>query len=182
MSNIQKPVWKYQYSSPSAGRKLYLLTPGELVTAAPIIKKTIKLRFNSEYEKHKLFRNMTFEEHSNKALELQRSLREFEKLLENGTYEHEVNNEIDLELHIVTVINMFCNQIFSDNGWKYIRKLIAQAVKRTKNNMIVLDLDTHKQLMEYAKVYNIKTPSEAVSQLLVDIKEIDKKFLIEKLD
>ncbi|QIR16582.1 hypothetical protein [Shewanella aestuarii] len=182
LSRITKPLWKYQYTAPTSGRKLYLLMPNELITAAPIISKVLALRYDYEYQQYNYFKSFTAEEQTNKDLELKRALREFDKLIKSGKYTEQVKNDIEMELHIVTVINMYCNQIFSDDGWKYIRKLISQANKRKKICTITVDTLTYDRLMEYAKVHDINTPNEAISQLLIDIKEIDKQFLPEKID
>ncbi|GGB53472.1 hypothetical protein GCM10011607_12540 [Shewanella inventionis] len=176
MSKANKPQWKYQYITPTSGRKLYLLAPDELITAAPIIKNTLRLKYDSKYIPLKLFRTISQKEMENRTIELQRTLREFNKQYKNGLYQEFVNNDIELELHIVTVVNMYCNQIFSDDGWKHIRKQITQANKRKKTTTVVLDESTYIMLSQYMADQKIKVHTEAVHQLLVDAKLIEDKF------
>tara|TARA_R110002033_G_scaffold135713_4_gene175409 strand:+ start:89918 stop:90457 length:540 start_codon:yes stop_codon:yes gene_type:complete len=173
MNKIKKPLWNYQYSAPTAGKRLLLLAPEELPIAAPLIKKTLKLKYDSDFIPLKFFRPLNQDEYSNKSLELARALRQFNSEIKAGTYKDNVEDEIQLTLHIVSLVNMYCNQLFSDDGWKYIRKLISQAVKRSKSKTVYLDSTTFKLLSDYILMHKLDSPNEAISQLLTDSKIID---------
>ncbi|MBO1897584.1 hypothetical protein HNW13_017750 [Shewanella sp. BF02_Schw] len=176
MNKKKKPLWNYQYSAPTAGKRLLLLTPEELPIAAPLIKKTLKLKYDSDFIPLKFFRPLNQGEYSVKALELSRALRQFNSEIKAGTYKDNVEDEIHLELHIVSLVNMYCNQVFSDNGWKYIRKLISQAVKRAKSKTVYLDSNTFNLLSDYILIHKLDSPNEAISQLLIDSKVININF------
>jgi hypothetical protein len=162
-----KTAWTYDYVKPSRGKTLLLLTPDELELALPCISQGLKMRFANKAESKKFFKKVDVKTLTSRVDQLHSHLNRVKRIILNGTYDDALAAHDDL-FNDIHVINISLNHIFSDDGWRYVRKLMSQAIKRQKSSRLYVDFDVNNRLQKYIELHGLSTANDAIDQLLAD--------------
>uniref|UniRef100_UPI003B5B1223 hypothetical protein n=1 Tax=Shewanella gaetbuli TaxID=220752 RepID=UPI003B5B1223 len=154
MTKYQAPKWRYEYGKTGKGLNLKLLSLEELTNSADVIVEWI--RPTQALEKPDWFKDLV-------------KSKDYEKLwLDCNRRVKTVLNQDDDETicYEMSALNEDLNRIFSDEGWRQIKKKIRQQTIRQQRAQVILTRDTSKRLTEFKNAMKLETYDEAVDYLL----------------
>lgn len=153
-----KQEWQYHGNKPIKGRKLLLIQQSELVIALPLIFRLIP--------KEQISRRSAWFESSGES-ELQ--FLKISELLSLVARKRKQSVDLSVELE---QLNFCLNEMFSDYGWRMVRKELAQIKKRKKKSHIELSNDLVHRLKAFMSLKQLDSFDQAVDHLLSDCEKI----------
>jgi hypothetical protein len=158
------PQWRYDYSEPK-GKRMRLLTIEEAQLCSRLLSRHVKhsnsIMFKDRYKAN--FRNHV--PYAEKIwVSVIRQLRNIKSL----PVEAVGHNEMD-------ALNQDIQLIFSDAGWRWIRKEISQLKKRAVKSRFELSADLVNELKQIMAREKLRTFDEVVDYLISQDKDASMK-------
>ena len=154
-------AWRYHYQAPIKGRKLSLLKAEDLAIALPLLERSIRPTYFLK-NRDRLAGELHLDEQLRELIWLDLSKR-ISKL--NSILHIAGSDIIQLELDS---FNEQLNRYFSDVGWKYICKELAQLRKREKKARPELSNDVVTRIKDFKERHQLSSYDEAIDMLLND--------------
>ncbi|MCZ4337713.1 hypothetical protein [Shewanella colwelliana] len=158
---MTKRKWIYHYFRPTAGRAMYLLSadpdsngPNEIELFEPIFFK-LKHSLDKDLFNKALSRNAK----SKAIIDINKQLKSTHAAIAAA----QPTTEID---HPINALNDELNRMFSDDGWRQVRREMSQARKRHQTKTITISVSVYKDLLAYQKRKGFSTLDEAIDDLL----------------
>ncbi|MFV7771631.1 hypothetical protein [Shewanella marisflavi] len=158
---MTKRKWVFHYFRPAAGRALYLLSaepnsngPNEIELFEPIYTK-----LKHSLDKKLFSKALTLNQKSKAITDINRLLKSTHAAIAASR----PTSDID---HPINALNDELNRLFSDDGWRQVRREISQARKRHQTKTLTIRASVYKDLVTYQKLKGFNTLDEAIDDLL----------------
>ncbi|WP_282109325.1 hypothetical protein [Shewanella algicola] len=159
------PQWRYDYGEPK-GKRMRLLSIDEVKLASKLLSKHIRFangsiqpdRYKPNFRKHMEYADKIW-------LSASRAIRNITALPENDVHHHEMD-----------ALNQDLQLIFSDAGWRWIRKEISQLKKREKKYRFELSADLSDQIKAIMVREDLKKFDDVIDFLILYDKEEQLKL------
>lgn len=166
MANYIVPKWRYEYGKTGKGLNQKLLSPEELSNSHDVLLEWI--RGTNAINKPEWYKPIVKTKSYEKVwLDCNRRIK---KLIKKSCS--------SIPYHELDALNEEINRIFSDEGWRQIKKKIRQQTIRQQRNQVILTKHTAKRLADFKATLKLDTFDEAIEYLLC---EYDDK-LAESMD
>lgn len=150
------PEWRYQYGDKPKGKRMRLLSVAEAQLANHFLRRHIRHTMSSlsptRYQHNFVHYHDTAEKFWVSASRLLRAV----KRTPSHGIEHQSMDEL----------NELLNSIFSDEGWRWVRKEISQLKKRENKTRIELSSELVSKLKGLMEREGLRTIDEAIFHLL----------------
>ncbi|MCT8865394.1 hypothetical protein [Shewanella xiamenensis] len=150
------PEWRYQYGDKPKGKRMRLLSVEEAQLANHFLRRHIRHTMSNisptRYQHNFIHFHDTAEKFWMSASRLLRAI----KRTPVPCIEHESMDEL----------NELLNSIFSDEGWRWVRKEISQLKKRENKTRIELSSELVSRLKGLMEREGLRTIDEAIFHLL----------------
>ncbi|MEZ9200162.1 hypothetical protein [Shewanella sp. 10N.286.54.B9] len=153
-----KQEWQYHSNKPTKGRKLLLLQRDEIVIAFPLIFRLIP--------RDQILKRVEWFE---SGAESETKFLKVSELLSLVTRKRKQNSDPRVELE---QLNLCLNQMFSDYGWRMVRKELAQVKKRKKKSHIELSNDLIHRLKAFMSIKQLDSFDQALDFLLSECESL----------
>lgn len=149
------PQWRYDYVEPK-GKRMRLLSVDEVQISSRLLNKHIRFsngsiqpeRYKPNFRKHMEYADKIW-------LSASRAIRNISSLPENDVHHYEMD-----------ALNQDLQLIFSDAGWRWIRKEISQLKKRQTKTRFELSEDLVKKLKIIMAREDLKSFDEVIDFLV----------------
>lgn len=149
------PQWQYDYSEPK-GKRMRLLSKDEAKLAAGLLQRHVKYhstianseRYKSEFSLHASYAEKIW-------LSACRYLRKIDEL------PSDVITDIDMD-----ALNQEMQLIFSDAGWRWVRKEISQLKKRVTKGRLEVSADLIDKLKSIMEREGLASVDEVLDHLI----------------
>ncbi len=153
--------WSFHYFKPAAGRALYLLSadsndsgPNEIELFQPIYLKL----------KHSLDNNLF--NLSIDANTKTKTIVHINKLLPSCHEAIACSRSVEEPDHPIHALNDEIQRLFSDDGWRQVRREMSQARKRSQTKTITISAGVYRDLLAYQEQNGFASFDEAIDDLL----------------
>jgi len=154
MTTYKPPRWHYEYGKTGKGYNLKLLSIDEVFISADLLKEWIKP--TNAIDKPELYKPMVrTKEYESLWLYCNRLINNIKKLQPNEVTEHDMDS-----------LNTAINRIFSDIGWREMKKKFRQQDKRQRKVRVVLSTSVANALNQFKEQQGLATIDESVDELL----------------
>ncbi|MGI2014180.1 hypothetical protein [Shewanella oncorhynchi] len=154
--NYVAPEWRYKYGDKPKGKRMRLLSVAEAQLANHFLRRHIRHTMSTispiRYQHNFVHFHDTAEKFWMSASRLLRAI----KRTPISGIEHESMDEL----------NELLNSIFSDEGWRWVRKEISQLKKRENKTRIELSSELVARLKSIMKREDLGSIDEAIDHLL----------------
>lgn len=157
--NDTKQEWQYHSNKPTKGRKLLLLQRDEIVIALPLIFRLIP--------RDQILKRLDWFE---SGAESETKFLKVSELLSLVTRKRKQGADLRVELE---QLNLCLNQMFSDYGWRMVRKELAQVKKRKKKSHIELSNDLIHRLKAFMSIKQLDSFDQALDFMLSECESTD---------
>lgn len=159
------PQWRYDYHEPK-GKRMRLLSIDEIQISSRLLNKHIRFHNGSIHpERYKA----NFKKHMNYAdkiwLSVSRAIRNISSLPESDVHHHDMD-----------ALNQDIQLIFSDDGWRWIRREISQLKKRKMKSRFELSSDLADEVKAIMARDNIATFDDLIDYFI----NLDKEVQMDK--
>ncbi len=164
MSHYTAPKWDYEYGQSGRGQNLRLLSISEVFICGDLLKKWLRPS-SSDVEKTWYKSIVNDNDYDKQWLYCNRLINNIKKCDEQGVNDFEMN-----------ALNEQINRIFSDLGWREMKKKFRQQIKRTQTIRPEISITMAKALSQFKDDLGLKSLDEAVDYLLSFYKDNNEHF------
>lgn len=154
-SNYQAPQWRYDFAEPT-GKKMLMLSIEEAKLTIKLLRRHVK---HSNCIKHPDHYKPPFREHMDYADKIWLSANRYLRNIEALPIEAVNHNDMD-------ALNQELQLIFTDIGWRWIRKAISQAKKRENKARMEVSTDLIEKLKAIMDREGIETFDDVLDHLI----------------
>jgi hypothetical protein len=160
MSNYKVPKWRYEYGRTGKGLNLKMLSIEELLQSNEVIEDWIKpTQALHKAEWYKPIVNNS-SEYQVLWLDCKRRINKLVKQADDKISHLEMD-----------ALNDEINRIFSDEGWRQIKKKMRQQTIRQQRSQVILSKEVSNRLAKFKQELNLDTFDEAVDYLLSEYQD-----------
>ena len=154
MAEYKPPKWRYEYGATGKGRNLKLLSIDELMISGELLMAWIRPSSAIEWKAwyQSIVKSSSYDEiwfNCNRLIKKQLKLKSAE------ISEHDMN-----------ALNDELNRIFTDEGWREMKKKFRQQAKRNTKIKIELATGIVSNLDAFVKTRGLQTRDEGIDDLL----------------